>query len=82
MPLGGPDRQLALTSEGLFRLSPCSIGGTVDAKRPDIENGEQVEPMQLGRKLKPRLFRVAAQVRRRRRTFVGACRLGRDADPA
>jgi hypothetical protein len=59
-----------------------SIGTAVGAERPDIENSEQVETMQLGREVKPRLSRMACQMLWRRRTLVTACGLGRDADAA
>ncbi|KRQ10266.1 hypothetical protein AOQ71_20105 [Bradyrhizobium manausense] len=78
MALSGGDRQGALACESILRLSPRGVGGAVDAERGDIKNGEQVEPMQFGRQLQPRFARVATQMTRRRRAFLGASRLRRD----
>src|SRR6516162_479354 len=63
--------------DGLVGLSPHGIGGAIDAEWADIESGQQVQLVQLRRKLKPSLFRIALQMPRRRRAFLGACRLGR-----
>jgi len=67
MALGRRDRQRAFARERIFCLPPCGIGGAVDAERAEIEDGQQVQLVQLGRKLKPRLSRMACQMRRRLR---------------
>jgi hypothetical protein len=39
-------------------------GAAVGAERPDVENSERVETVQLGCEVKPRLSRVAVQMLR------------------
>jgi hypothetical protein len=58
MAFGGLYRQLARALQRLFGLLPVGIGAAVGAERPDVENSEQVEPMQLGREVKSHLSRV------------------------
>src|SRR6516164_6722129 len=82
MAFGGLDRQFARALQRLFGLPQVGIGAARGAEWADVEHSEQVETMQLRRKLKPRLSRVAVQMVGRRRTFVSARRLGRDAGAA
>ena len=53
-------------------------GAAVGAERADVENGKQVQTMQLGRRVKPRLSRMARQMRRWLWALLGARRLGWD----
>ena len=69
---------IARALQRFFGLLPVGIGPAVGAERPDVEHREQVEAMQLGRKMKPSLSRVACQILWRRRTCVTARGLGRD----
>jgi len=59
MAFGGLDRQLARTLQRLFGLLPAGISPAVRAERADVENSEQVETMQFGREMKPRLSSLA-----------------------
>ena len=77
MAFGGLDRELARALQRFFGLLPVGIGPAVGTERPDVENSEQVETMQLGRELKPRLSRMARQMLRRIWALLGAHRLGR-----
>jgi hypothetical protein len=77
MAFGGPDRQFARALQRLFGLLPVGMGAAVGAERADVEDGEQVQTMQLRRKLKPRLPRVACQMLRWLGALLGARRLGR-----
>jgi hypothetical protein len=58
-------------------LSELSCGAAVSGERTDIENGQQVQPVQLRRDVLPFLLRVRVQMPCRRRTFLATCRLGR-----
>ena len=51
-------------------------GSALGTERPDVEDGEQVETMQLGRKLKPRLSSVTRQMLRWLGALLGARRFG------
>ena len=77
MAFGGLDRQLARALQRLFGLLPVGIGAAVGTERADIEDGQKVQLVQLGRQMKPSLSRMACQMLRRLGASLVARRLWR-----
>jgi len=59
MAFGGLDRQFARALQLLFGLPQVGIDAAIGAEWADVENSEQVETMQFGREMKPRLSSLA-----------------------